>query len=56
MEIPDTEEQEQVKPDDYSPKIPNHDEDGHNDEDEIMLNIDEENQTKEGPQKPQWTT
>lgn len=51
MEIPYTKEQEQAKSDDSSPKIPNHDEDGHNDGDETMPNVDEENQAKEGPHK-----
>lgn len=35
----------QAKPDDSSPKIPNHD------KDETMPNVDEENQAKEGPHK-----
>lgn len=51
MEIPNTKEQEQAKPDDSSPKIPNHDEDGRNYEDENMINMDEENQNEEGPHK-----
>lgn len=42
MEIPDTKEHEQAKPDNSSSQIPNHDKDGKNDEDETMPNIDEE--------------
>lgn len=51
MEIPDTEEYEQAKPDDSSPKNPNHDEDGKNDKDEAIPNVDEEIQAEEGPHK-----
>lgn len=51
MEIPDPEEYGQTKPGDSSPKIPNHDEDGQNDEDETMPNVDEEIRAEEGPHK-----
>lgn len=51
MEILDTKEHEKAKPDDSSPKIPNHDEDGQNDEDETMHNVDEEVLANEGPHK-----
>lgn len=51
MKIPDIEDYEQAKPDVSFPKISNHDEDGQNDEDETMLNVDEEIQAKKGLHK-----